>query len=152
MPWWRPDCLAAQPAAEAWLATQAGPSVLGTLDADARDFGLQNRKFQIERLRLGLPFAGYVVSVARDFRKARMGLIDDLDRPKWSAADFASGAIPAYTGEHVPCAHPLASHWTGDSVPRTSWQRGELYDRSTLSYGSQTACVSLDVVDILSML
>lgn len=89
MPWWRPDCLAAQPAAEAWLATQAGPSVLGTLDADARDFGLQNRKFQIERLRLGLPFAGYVVSVARDFRKARMGLIDDLDRPKWSAADFA---------------------------------------------------------------
>lgn len=89
VPWWRPDCLGAQPTAEAWLRAQVGPEVLGTLDADSRDFGLQNRKFQIERLRLRLPFAGYVVSVARDFQKARMGLIDDLDRPKWSPADFA---------------------------------------------------------------
>ena len=49
---------------------------------------MRNRRFQIEQLRLHLPFAGYVVSVARDFGKARMGLDDDFGRPKWPAEQW----------------------------------------------------------------
>ncbi len=88
-PWWRPLCWEAQEPAEAWLAAAFGQDEVATLEPIARAFGLQNRKYQIERLRLTIPDAGYVMSVARDFGKARMGLWDDLDRPKWSAADFA---------------------------------------------------------------
>lgn len=110
-PWWRPDCLAAQPAAEAWLAQQAGPVTLASLRAASLDFGLRNRQHQIEQLRLRLPFAGYVVSVARDFGKARMGLFDDLDQPKWHARDFA------WHGDTMLC---LDLPWHGHALPPTA--------------------------------
>ncbi|MFY9341867.1 MAG: sugar-binding domain-containing protein [Planctomycetota bacterium] len=88
-PWWRPDCWPAQAAAEAWLVAQTDASTLASLRPQSLDFAMRNRKFQIEQLRLHLPHAGYVVSVARDFAKARMGLVDDLDRPKWQPRDWA---------------------------------------------------------------
>jgi hypothetical protein len=88
-PWWQPWCLEAQAEAERWLAGEFGVETLASLGPIARDFGLQNRQFQIERLRLTLPDTGFVVSVARDFTKARMGLYDDLDRPKWTADEWA---------------------------------------------------------------
>ncbi|MCK5941703.1 MAG: hypothetical protein KAI24_07035, partial [Planctomycetes bacterium] len=83
--WWRPWCWDAQRDAESWLAERFGSDLLRSLEPTARRFGLRNRRFQIEQLRLTIPDAGYVVSVARDFTKARMGLIDDLDRPKYGA-------------------------------------------------------------------
>jgi hypothetical protein len=83
--WWRPWCWDAQEQAEQWLAASFGSDLLRQLEPTARAFGLRNRQFQIEQLRLKIPDAGYVVSVARDFTKARMGLIDDLDRPKYDA-------------------------------------------------------------------
>ena len=86
--WWRPWCWAAQREAERWLATEFGTNTLSSLMPAANAFAMQNRKYQIEQLRMRIPDAGYVVSVARDFTKARMGLIDDLDRPKFTAEDW----------------------------------------------------------------
>jgi hypothetical protein len=87
--WWAPAQLDDQRRFEDRLAHEFGPDVVATLGPVSRDLALRTRKFQIERLRATLPDAGYVVSVARDFPKARMGLRDDFDRWKWSAADFA---------------------------------------------------------------
>lgn len=81
--WWRPDCWTTQQPAERWLTEQFGEATLRALRPSSLDFAMRNRQFQIEQLRLLMPEAGYVVSVARDFAKARMGLDDDLGRPKW---------------------------------------------------------------------
>lgn len=86
--WWRPWCWDAQREAETWLASEFGSDLVATLGATSRAFGMQNRRFQIEQLRLTIPDAGYVVSVARDFPKARMGLLDDLGRAKWTDEDW----------------------------------------------------------------
>lgn len=86
--WWRPRCWDAQRGAEAWLAKEFGSDLVASLNDTALAFGLRNRRFQIEQLRLKIPEAGYVVSVARDFPKARMGLLDDLNRPKWHADNW----------------------------------------------------------------
>ena len=88
-PWWRPTCYQAQVAAEAWLTQEYGADFVRRLLPNSLQFGLANRKFQIEQLRLRIPEAGYVVSVARDIPKCRMGLYDEQDRLKWSAADWA---------------------------------------------------------------
>jgi len=88
-PWWRPDCLQDQTRFEAWVKAQFGDEVLQSLAPLARDYGMRTRRYQIERLRATIPQAGYVVSVARDFGKARMGLYDDFDRLKWSGRDWA---------------------------------------------------------------
>ena len=82
--WWRPDCWQAQGPAEEWLTKAFGAAKLASLRPISLDFGMSNRKFQIEQLRLSIPDAGYVVSVARDFGKARMGLYDDFDQLKWT--------------------------------------------------------------------
>ncbi|MFT4512296.1 MAG: hypothetical protein ACI89X_002734 [Planctomycetota bacterium] len=82
--WWRPLCWDSQTKAEAWLTKQFGSETLASMAPTATAFAMRNRKFQIEQLRLRIPEAGYIVSVARDFTKARMGLLDDLDRPKFT--------------------------------------------------------------------
>lgn len=87
--WWRPLCWESQTAAEASLAREFGQATVDSLLPESLAFGMRNRKFQIECLRLSIPEAGYVVSVARDFAKARMGLYDDQDRMKWSRDDWA---------------------------------------------------------------
>ncbi len=87
--WWRPDCWSAQVDAEAWLAQECGDAALRSLRPQSLDFAMRNRQFQIEQLRLTIPEAGYVVSVARDFAKARMGLDDDLGQAKWPASAWA---------------------------------------------------------------
>ena len=87
--WWRPWCWDSQIEAEKWLVREFGQQTLDSLLPLSLEFGMRNRKFQIEQLRLSIPDAGYVVSVARDFGKARMGLYDDTDRLKWSAQDWS---------------------------------------------------------------
>lgn len=84
-----PICLDAQIAWEDRVATRYGMTVLDRLLPDSLRFGLAERKDQIETYRLMVPDGGYVVSVARDFPKARMGLNDDLDRPKWRADEWS---------------------------------------------------------------
>ncbi|MBM4016392.1 MAG: hypothetical protein FJ293_15690 [Planctomycetes bacterium] len=81
--WWRPDCYEAQAKFEEWLTAECGAETVASLLPTSLATALEARKYQIETLRATLPDAGYVVSVARDFAKARMGLADDLGRPKW---------------------------------------------------------------------
>lgn len=88
-PWWQPTCVAEQRAFEAWLAAECGAETLASLLPRSLEFGLRNRQFQIEQLRLRIPEAGYVVSVARDIPKCRMGLYDEHDRLKWTPAQWA---------------------------------------------------------------
>lgn len=88
-PWWQPICIPEQRAFESWLREQFGADTLAALLPASLEFGLRNRRFQIEQLRLRIPEAGYVVSVARDIPKCRMGLYDEQDRLKWSAADWS---------------------------------------------------------------
>lgn len=148
VPWWRPDCLAAQPAAEAWLAQQAGPATLASLRASSLDFGLRNRQHQIEQLRLRLPFAGYVVSVARDFGKARMGLYDDLDQPKWHAREFA------WHGDTMLCldlpwhGHALAPSATHVPVRLSHFGRGPLRGELTLQSDQDGAPLATFAVEL----
>jgi hypothetical protein len=106
--WWRPLCWDAQDQAEAAIVRRFGAATLATFGPESRAFALRNRKFQSERLRLDIPEAGYVVSVARDFPKARMGLDDDLGRPKWSASDWG------WHGDTMLC---LDASWDDRSVP-----------------------------------
>ncbi|HZN37605.1 MAG TPA: glycoside hydrolase family 2 TIM barrel-domain containing protein [Planctomycetota bacterium] len=87
--WWRPDCLPDQERFEAWVEREFGASTLASLGPVSRDYAMRTRRYQIERLRVSIPDAGYVVSVARDFAKARMGLYDDFDRLKWSAEQWS---------------------------------------------------------------
>lgn len=88
-PWWQPLCIDAQQQAEAWLTTEFGTDYVARLLPWSLEFGLRNRKFQIEQLRLRMPDAGYVVSVARDIPKCRMGLYDEHDQAKWGTAAWA---------------------------------------------------------------
>ncbi len=88
-PWWAPRCIDDQPRFEAWVAMEFGPATLAALRPDSLAFAMRMRKYQIERLRLDLPAAGYTVSVLRDFTLARMGLYDDLGAMKWPEADWA---------------------------------------------------------------
>jgi len=88
-PWWTPWCLDSQREFERWLAGTHGHSAVAALGPAALDDALRNRKYQVERLRIDLPEAGYVMAVHRDFTKARMGFWDDLDRLKWSAEEWA---------------------------------------------------------------
>ncbi|MBL8842099.1 MAG: hypothetical protein JNL90_11305 [Planctomycetes bacterium] len=86
--WWRPDCYEAQAKFEEWLTAECGAETVASLLPTSLETALEARKYQIETLRATLPDAGYVVSVARDFAKARMGLWDDLGQPKWGPDDW----------------------------------------------------------------
>jgi len=66
----------------------AGPEGLDRLAADSLHYGMLMRKFQVETFRREVPHGGYVISVMRDFPKASMGLIDFLERPKWTEDDW----------------------------------------------------------------
>ena len=87
--WWAPWGLGPQRAFESFVKTEYGPAECALLGPESRAYALRNRKYQIERLRLRLPDAGYTVSVVRDFSKARMGLWDDFGTAKWSPEDWS---------------------------------------------------------------
>lgn len=86
--WWRPDCYEAQAKFEEWLTQECGAETVASLLPTSLATALEARKYQIETLRATLPDAGYVVSVARDFAKARMGLYDDFGRFKWDGSEW----------------------------------------------------------------
>lgn len=88
-PWWKPRAFASQKAFEKRMGRLYGEGAAARLLAESKAFALAQRKFQIEVFRLLLPRAGYVSSVWRDIPKCRMGYLDDLDRPKWTAEDFS---------------------------------------------------------------
>lgn len=87
--WWQPRCLEAQVEFEHWVEKRFGRETLESLLPVSLGYAMRNRKYQIERLRIDWPEAGYVVSVIRDFPLARMGLWDDFGRAKFDVADWA---------------------------------------------------------------
>jgi hypothetical protein len=88
-PWWGPGPLDAVERWSARLSPQCGDAALALLGSDSLHYALLMRKFQIEAFRRETPYSGYVVSVIRDIPTASMGLIDYLDRPKWSPAEWS---------------------------------------------------------------
>jgi hypothetical protein len=85
-PWFMPRCLPDQRRFEAWAEREFGPATRARLLPDSLTYVMRNRKYQIERLRLDQPDAGYVVSVLRDFTLARMGFYDPHGDAKWDEA------------------------------------------------------------------
>jgi hypothetical protein len=88
-PHFRPHAFDAAAAWERDLALRYGRTTVDALRPDSLRYALAQRKDQIEGFRFLQPDGGYVVSVARDFRLASMGLADAFDRWKWSAEDWA---------------------------------------------------------------
>jgi len=82
--WWEPHGVAAQRKFEKQLPERIGREGASRLIADSYAYGLSKRKYQIETFRRMLPRAGYVSSVMRDFRLARMGFFDDRSIAKWT--------------------------------------------------------------------
>lgn len=132
--WWRPDCYEAQAKFEEWLTAECGAETVASLLPTSLATALEARKYQIETLRATLPDAGYVVSVARDFAKARMGLWDDFGRPKWGAREWAwhgstmlslrtEGERRAFVGE-LKASLAISSFRSRDDVP--AWERATL--------------------------
>ncbi|MCA8973088.1 MAG: hypothetical protein KDC98_00120 [Planctomycetes bacterium] len=109
--WWRPLCWDTQTEVETWLRAEFGQPTLDSLRPLSLEFAMQNRKFQIEQLRMTIPEAGYVVSVARDFQKARMGLRDDNDVLKWRTEEWA------WHGDTMLC---LDLPWNGRGQSQTA--------------------------------
>ena len=87
--WWQPYAFESQRAFAETVRTSMGAAGAAALVPDSLRYALRARRYQIESFRRALPDAGYVVSVVRDFRKARMGLFDDLGQPKWDTEQFA---------------------------------------------------------------
>ncbi|MFG0319794.1 MAG: sugar-binding domain-containing protein, partial [Planctomycetota bacterium JB042] len=87
--WWAPIHLDAQ---REWIETvgaRFGREVPDRLGEWSRRFALAQRKDQIETFRAVVPDGGYVVSVARDFTLAEMGLQDARGRWKWGPKDWS---------------------------------------------------------------
>ncbi len=87
-PYWTPAAFDRQPAWMDRMRALAGPGGLDQLLPDSLRYAWLMRKYQVESFRREAPHGGYVISVIRDIPKASMGLIDFLDRPKWTARDW----------------------------------------------------------------
>lgn len=88
-PYWAPGFLDASAAWRERMKSLHGPAGVDRLGPDSLRYALAMRRYQIETYRREVPEGGYVVSVARDFPLAAMGLLDFDDQPKWSEADWA---------------------------------------------------------------
>ncbi|MCB9880697.1 MAG: hypothetical protein H6832_10230 [Planctomycetes bacterium] len=88
-PWWRPLAVDSMRVFERDLEAAHGTEAVRRLVEDSMRQAMRLRKYEIEAFRRVLPTAGYVVSVMRDFPRARMGFFDDCGAPKWTSDDFA---------------------------------------------------------------
>lgn len=87
--WWAPIHLDAQQRWVDAIGERFGPVIPPALGSWSRRFALNQRKDQIEAFRAIVPDGGYVVSVARDFTLAEMGLYDDRGVWKWAPTDWS---------------------------------------------------------------
>ncbi len=86
--WFRPLHEKAQEEWEVKTRARFGDDVLAPLRKNSLRFAMNERKDQIEQYRGIVPDGGYVVSVARDFRQAQMGLADHTNQWKWAPEDW----------------------------------------------------------------
>ncbi|HOW67860.1 MAG TPA: glycoside hydrolase family 2 TIM barrel-domain containing protein [Candidatus Paceibacterota bacterium] len=82
-PYWLPGFFDAMQEWLKRLEPRTSPETLTQLVPDSLNYAMLMRKFQVETLRREIPYAGYVISVLRDFPLATMGLLDYFDQPKW---------------------------------------------------------------------
>jgi hypothetical protein len=99
-PYWFPKCFDSVLGTEAGLRARYNadlPGVGGRPGDIVRDYllpesyaySLESRKFQMGLLHASPRYAGYTMNVVRDMPLVRAGLLDDLGRPRWKAADWA---------------------------------------------------------------
>lgn len=137
--WWRPTCWTSQGAAETWLRKRFGDATVASLLPISLDFGLQTRKFQIETLRRTMPDAGYIVSVARDIPKCRMGLYDEQDRLKWHPDQWA------WHGDTMVCLDLPGARRALDPGEGTVPVRVSHYGQGPLRGTLRLSCPELEV-------
>lgn len=88
-PYWVPGFFDAMGEWEHNMERLAGPGGLASLVAESHHYAMLMRKYQVEALRREIPYAGYVISVIRDFSTAAMGLLGYAGQPKWDRSDWA---------------------------------------------------------------
>ncbi len=91
-PWWAPNWLDHQVAFELQLQERfqlPGISIVEDIRKTSLDYAMAMRRWQVETYRELLPHAGYVISTERDVTLCNMGLLDQLDRPKWTRAQWS---------------------------------------------------------------
>lgn len=160
-PRFRPIGLDALDAWEGRFADRFGARLTAHLTTDSLRYCLQQRKDQIETFRQLQPHSGYVVSVARDFRLASMGLADAFDRWKWRADEFAwHGDTMLMLGANTPRALragdavelPLfIAHHGRDTLPASTlrWTFGdEANGEIAVDAIAPGACVSVGVIPL----
>ncbi len=87
--WRAPAARASMDEFAAWARSRFGPECVADLRPDSLDYVHRLRKYQIERLALDMPRAGFVSSVWRDIPKAPMGYVDYAGEAKWQQEDFS---------------------------------------------------------------
>jgi hypothetical protein len=73
---------------EAWATERFGPECVAAFLPDLLTYAHANRKYQIERMALDLPQAGFVSSVGRDIPQAATVFVDHARPAERNAADF----------------------------------------------------------------
>ncbi|MEZ5339210.1 MAG: hypothetical protein R3F46_13245 [bacterium] len=94
-PWWFPSCFDSVLEINAQLREfysgrlPEGEDIVNDyLLPQSTRAALNLRRFQIELLSASPRYAGYTLNVVRDMPLIRAGLLDDLGRPRWTAADW----------------------------------------------------------------
>ncbi len=95
-PWFITRGLSACAALERELRERRGPEALDRFRRQARRFGLEFRRWQVEVLRREPWVAGWVMNHIRDVPLCRCGFMDDLDR--WR---YGPDELRAWLGERV---------------------------------------------------
>lgn len=156
-------------ALEAWegrFADRFGAGLVPRLTSDSLRYCLAQRKDQIEAFRQLQPHGGYVVSVARDFRLASMGLADAFDRWKWRTDEFAwhgdtmlllgSGSPRALAGGVRTELPVWIAHHGASPLPasKVRWRLGDeaagAFDAPALAPGDcrEVGTIAIDAPDV----
>lgn len=95
-PWWFPSCYESVKEINAKLRERYNPGlphgkdiVNDYLIPQSTKYALESRRFQIEMLDSDPRYAGYTVNCVRDMPLIRAGLLDSLDRPRWTPGQWA---------------------------------------------------------------
>lgn len=153
--WWTPIVYRDQERWEERMRGRFGAACIERLRDDSLRFALAQRKDQVEAFRLIVPDGGYVMSVARDFRTAQMGLADGAGRWKWQPVEMTSfqrdtvlalaPRTPRSFASGAKVALPLfAAHYGRSALPagRAKWAAAgvamEVLDHGALEPGTAT--------------
>ncbi|MCC7478479.1 hypothetical protein IT575_08455 [bacterium] len=112
-PYWFPRCMDSVLETEAKLRARynaglpEGEDIIRDyLLPQSYDYAMQSRRFQMELMHADPRYAGYTVNCIRDMPLIRAGLLDDLDRPRWTPEQWAWHGdhtdSPVHVGDYDP--------------------------------------------------